>query len=109
MGSSYYMLKPDGLVLLVRIQPSAKQPRIERGDGEMNIRLRAGPVEGAANTPLIALLATTTGVPKGRITFLRGDRVRRKLLRVSTPAPEDTLAKLERSLAALEATETDSG
>ncbi len=107
MGSSFYLLNPDELVLRVRVQPGAKQPRIERSNGELYVRLRAKPVEGAANTALIALLATMTGVPKSRITILRGDTARRKLLRVSTPAPEDALAKLERSLAPLNATDTD--
>lgn len=100
------MLKPDKLALRVRVQGGAKQPRIERGDGELKIRRGASPVEGAAIAALIALLAAMTGAPKSRITILRGDTASRKLLRVSTTAPEDALAKLERSMALLNATDT---
>jgi uncharacterized protein (TIGR00251 family) len=67
----------------VRLQPRARRDEIvgERG-GKVVARVTAPPVEGRANTALVALVAKRAGVPKRSVTIARGQRSRDKLLRV---------------------------
>ena len=67
----------------MRLQPRARRDEIvgERG-GKVVARVTAPPVEGRANTALVALVAKRAGVPKRSVTIARGQRSRDKLLRV---------------------------
>jgi uncharacterized protein (TIGR00251 family) len=51
-------------------------------DGALLVRLNAPPVEGAANSELIEVLATALGVPKRAVTIVSGERSRQKRVRV---------------------------
>jgi uncharacterized protein (TIGR00251 family) len=87
--------RSDGrLGFRVRIQPSA--PRSEllgwNTAGELRILIAAPPVEGKANTKLIALLAKRLSVPKGEIRIETGERGRLKILSVPGTAREGLLA-----------------
>jgi len=76
---------PD-LILQVQVQPRASREAVAGVIGDhLKIRLTAPPVEGRANTDLIALLAKLFGVPKSQITLLRGETSRRKQLRIHAP------------------------
>jgi uncharacterized protein (TIGR00251 family) len=46
------------------------------------VRLNAPPVDGAANTELIAVLADVLGVPKRAVTIVSGAKNRTKTIRV---------------------------
>lgn len=48
----------------------------------LKARVRARPVEGAANAALIALLARALAVPRGRVSVARGDVSRLKMIQV---------------------------
>jgi uncharacterized protein (TIGR00251 family) len=73
---------PD-LVLQVQVQPRASRAAVAGVIGDyLKIRLTAPPLEGRANTELIALLARLFDVPRSQITLLRGETSRRKLLRI---------------------------
>jgi uncharacterized protein len=52
-------------------------------DGVLAVRVTAPPVDGKANQALRELLAAELGVAKGRVEVVRGQRGRRKLVRVS--------------------------
>lgn len=52
-----------------------------RGD-ELQVRLSAPPVGGAANRALVALVAGFLGVPKSSVNIATGFRSRHKLLKV---------------------------
>src|SRR5262249_54356215 len=78
----------DGAVrIAVRVVPRADRNALDgmTESGALRIRLTAPPVEGAANTALIAFLAETLGVPKRDVAIVRGERGREKLLRISAP------------------------
>lgn len=47
-------------------------------DGAILIRLAAAPVDGAANTALMTLLAGLLDIPKRHLLLLSGDTSRRK-------------------------------
>lgn len=69
----------DGTVLSVRILPRASKSRIDGVvDDALRIRIAAPPVDGAANSALIALLAKELDVSKSRVVIIAGERARRK-------------------------------
>ena len=80
----------------VRIIPRAKRDDVSdwRG-GAVVIRLRAAPVEGAANKALSKFLAKRLGVRASDITIVSGEKSRDKVLRVEGISQEDA----ERALA----------
>jgi hypothetical protein len=51
-------------------------------DDTLLIRLTAAPVDGAANTALITLLADIIGVPKRQIAIVSGEKSRTKRVKV---------------------------
>jgi uncharacterized protein (TIGR00251 family) len=67
----------------VRVQPAATRSEIagER-NGAIVVRLTAPPVEGRANEALRKLIAKRAGVAKGRVSIVRGERGRDKVVRV---------------------------
>jgi uncharacterized protein len=50
--------------------------------GAVLVRLAAAPVDGAANTELIDVLAKALGVPKRSIEIVSGDKSRSKRVRI---------------------------
>ena len=74
---------PDGAILAVKVIPRAGKTAIAGArDNALLIRLAAAPVEGAANTTLIALLADALGVPKSHVAIIAGGKSRSKRVRV---------------------------
>ncbi len=77
------IMKEDarGVSLRVRIQPGASRDEIMgEAEGVLRIRLTARPVEGAANRQCIKFLAKRLHIAKSRITILRGEHAREKVL-----------------------------
>ncbi|MBD0283578.1 MAG: DUF167 domain-containing protein [Thermoleophilaceae bacterium] len=66
----------------VRVIPRARRDEIgnERG-GRLLIRLTAPPVDGAANAALCRLVARRAGVPARRVSVVRGQTSRDKVVR----------------------------
>ena len=93
----------SGVTLAVRAQPGAKKTVITGvyGDGaaaQLKIAVQAPPVEGRANSALIAFLAETFGLPKSKVEIVSGELSRSKvfLLRgVSLKKAEAILAQLQ--------------
>lgn len=67
----------------VRVQPSAKRDELAGvRDGHLLVRLKAKPIEGAANRALLRFLAEALEVPAAALEILRGEGRRNKTLRV---------------------------
>lgn len=70
--------------IAVRLTPGARQDRIDGWDADpegrpvLKARVRARPVEGAANAALVELLAQALDVPRSRVAVARGDTSRLK-------------------------------
>ncbi|WP_370179023.1 DUF167 domain-containing protein [Alteriqipengyuania sp.] len=69
--------------LRVRVTPGARTESLIIVDGGVQVKVRAKPQDGAANTAVEALVAKALGIPKSRCTLLRGATSREKVLRVS--------------------------
>lgn len=69
--------------LRVRLQPRAKRNAIvDERDGVLRVSVAAAPVDGQANAALCKLIAKRAGVARGRVSVVRGERSREKVVRV---------------------------
>ena len=70
-------------VLAVHVQPRAHRTEVVGRHGEaIKIRLKAPPVDGAANDELVRFLADRLGVPRGAGTIVGGATSRAKRVAV---------------------------
>lgn len=69
--------------LAVRLQPRAGRTEVvgERG-GALVIRVTAPALEGRANAALCAFIASATGVGRGAVRIVQGEKGRDKLVEV---------------------------
>jgi len=71
--------RKGGTVLAVQVVPRSSRNEVVGIHGDaLRIRLKAPPVEGAANAALIAFLADMLGVPQRQVEILSGHSSRRK-------------------------------
>jgi uncharacterized protein YggU (UPF0235/DUF167 family) len=68
--------------LAVKVTPGAREEGIVLSDGKLMIKVRARPDGGAAIEAVLALLARALGVPRSRLTLLRGATSREKLVQI---------------------------
>jgi len=69
--------------IVLYCQPGAKQTDLVGWHGDTpKVRLKAPPVDGAANQALIAFVAQRCGVPKSAVTLEMGASSRTKRVRV---------------------------
>ena len=86
--------------MALRIQPRASADAVVGDrDGAIAIRLRAAPVDGAANAALIRFLAERLGVPQRAVRLLRGHGGRHKWVAVEGLDPEQVRQRLLQPLA----------
>jgi len=65
----------------VKVKPRASREVVEGWKEDvLVVRLTSPPVDGAANSSLIRLLAKKTGVPRSRIRIVSGEKGRSKVL-----------------------------
>ncbi|MBK6452264.1 MAG: DUF167 domain-containing protein [Proteobacteria bacterium] len=78
-------LRRDGTdwVLDVRVQPRASRTEFAGRLGDrLKIRLNAPPVDGRANTALLAFIAAACGLPRSRVSLDAGQTGRDKRVRL---------------------------
>jgi hypothetical protein len=73
-----------GVTVAVRVQPGAKKTAIagvfgEGADARLRISVQAPPIEGRANSALIAFLADFFGLPRNRVELVSGELSRSKV------------------------------
>ena len=73
-------------IIEIIVVPRASTTEIVGYQGNaLKIRLKAPPVDNAANEELIRFLAKHFDIPKSAITLLRGRTAKRKVVRISRP------------------------
>lgn len=81
--------------LTIRLQPRARRNAVvDERDGVLRVSVAAAPVDGQANAALCKLIAKRTGVPRTRVTIVRGERSRDKVVRVEGMALADVRSAL---------------
>jgi hypothetical protein len=74
---------PGGCTLSVRVHPGAKHNAITgTHDGALKISLTTPPVDGRANTALIAFLSERLHISRAHIELLTGESSRSKTVRI---------------------------
>lgn len=74
-------VKPRATIA-VRVTPKASRDRIAVGTDPLRIHVTAPPEDGKANEAVRRLLAESLGIPKSRLTLVRGQTSRDKIFRV---------------------------
>ena len=83
------------VTLSVYIVPRSARDEVAGLHGDaLRVRLSAPPVEGAANSALIAFVAEMLGVPARRVEILSGHGSRRKVLAVAGLSEEEVQSRL---------------
>lgn len=81
---SAWRVRPDGIEIAVRVTPRGGRDSFSAGTAEhFAVRLAAAPVDGAANTALIPLVARAFGLARRDVTLIAGDTARLKRLRLA--------------------------
>ena len=84
--TQYVRWDGDDLILFCHLQPGAKRSEFAGEHGErIKIRLNAPPVDGKANTQLIAFLSKAFAVPKHAVQIESGVLSRQKRVRITAP------------------------
>ncbi len=82
----------DVTQLVVRVTPNARKSDFagwgmdEKGRSVLLIKLGAPPVDGKANAELIQFLAKQLGCSKSKVTLLRGEGSRQKVVELPVTA-----------------------
>ncbi len=84
----------DGLLEITVAPKSSRSEVALDGGGDVKVYLNSPPVDGKANGECLALLAKTLGVPKSKLAIERGEKGRRKLVRVKGLTREEIMARL---------------
>jgi len=90
----------DGVRLVLRVTPRANRSAfagltdIGEGRTALGVRLRAPPVDGAANLALVEFLAAALGVSKSALRLVSGEKSRLKTVAIAGLSPEDLAARL---------------
>lgn len=71
-----------GTTFALRVTPKAARNRIVEVDGALRVYVTSVPEDGKANAAVVNLLAKALGVPKSRLTLLRGHTSRCKLFQL---------------------------
>ena len=83
------------VTLQVRVQPRARREEIVgMHDGVLVVRVSAPALEGRANRALCKLLADHLGVAPSRVSVLRGEHARDKLVRILDIEQSEMQARL---------------
>lgn len=80
------------MILRIKVKPGSKTDEIVReDDGSLKMKIRAQPIEGKANKYLIEYLSKVLGLPKSKITLLKGETNSFKTLEID--AEEEQVTK----------------
>lgn len=71
-----------GVPFEVRVRPGARRNAVELVEGAIRVHVTAAPEGGKANRAVLRLLADALGVAPSRLTLLRGESGRSKLMRL---------------------------
>lgn len=82
--------------ITVRLQPRASRDEVLgwNEEGALRVRVKAPPVDGAANSALLQLLAKTLGVSKSQVTLITGATARNKIIEIDGLTADELRSRL---------------
>jgi hypothetical protein len=81
--------------LSLHVIPNASRSEIVRWEeNTLRVRVAVVPEKGKANAAIMALLASVLDLPKSRISFVRGETSKEKVLRIEGMSIEEVKEKL---------------
>lgn len=89
--------------LAIKLTPRANADRIDGWDVDpdgrpvLKVRVRAQPVEGAANAALVAFLAKALGVPRRAVSLARGGQSRLKMIEIADLEDDEVRQRLSQA------------
>ncbi len=81
-------------VISVTVIPKSSRSEIKKRDKQIRVYLNSPPVDGKANAECIKLLSKKLRIPKSAITITRGERGRKKQIRIEGLAPDEVDSQL---------------
>jgi uncharacterized protein (TIGR00251 family) len=86
-----------GISFRVRVTPRSSKPGIAGlRDGAFLVRVKAAPVEGAANREIVDIIADALDVPRRHVTIESGEHGRLKRIHVSGIDARSAATRLSR-------------
>ncbi|MCD6384189.1 DUF167 domain-containing protein [Candidatus Sumerlaeota bacterium] len=93
----FIQARRDGVLLRVRVHPTARQTGLKGRVGNMlKVDVAAKAEGGAANKELITYLARFLRIEKHRISILRGEKSRNKIILISDADINDLKEKFKK-------------
>jgi uncharacterized protein (TIGR00251 family) len=90
----------QGLEVALHVVPRAKEHEISGvHNGALKVKVKAPPVDDAANRALIGFFSDLLGIPKSRLHILSGSKSRNKLLQIQNLPLRDFLERIPLTLA----------
>jgi uncharacterized protein (TIGR00251 family) len=89
--------EPPAIALVVQVHPHSRRARLSFSGDVLHVWVTAPPVEGAANDAVIALIATTLGIPRRQVQIVRGATARHKRVSITGIASADLRAKIAKA------------
>lgn len=84
--------------IFVRVQPNARKSELVGfSDSAWQVRVSAPPVKGKANAALIALLSEVLSVGKSRLSIIKGNTSRNKVITVDGLSEAEVIKRLSSS------------
>ena len=81
--------------LPVRVSPRSSRNKLSlEPNGTLRVWVTASPTDGQANEAVCNLLADALDIAKSRVSIIRGDTSRAKMIRVEGMERDDCLARL---------------
>ena len=80
--------------LHITVKPKSPRNEVLRTAEGVLVRVTAAPVEGAANSSVLKVLADTLNIPKSRLAITGGSSSRLKRITISGLTPEELQDKL---------------
>jgi len=71
------------MLLTIKVIPNASKSRVVEEKGSLKVYVNSPPVDGKANKELIEVLADHFNVKKNRISIIRGEKSRTKVINVA--------------------------
>jgi uncharacterized protein YggU (UPF0235/DUF167 family) len=82
MAEDLSHLALEGTEIAVRVTPKASRDRIVVEEGQIRVYVTTVPEDGKANAAVQKLLAKGLGLPKSRLSLIRGQTSRDKVFRI---------------------------